>query len=80
MIKDCPVTVTDVDVAEKIFEPNVSTIKGKTTRKTPKAVRNITIAIPPELLQRHKEVDLCMDMMYVNGMGFLVTIDTSIRY
>jgi len=31
-IKDCPVTVEDVDIAEKIFGPDIGTLKGKSVR------------------------------------------------
>ena len=31
-IKDCPVTVQDVDVALKIWGKNIAALKGKTTR------------------------------------------------
>ena len=37
-IQDCPVTVVDINNAEKIFGPDVSYIKGKTTRSRPKTV------------------------------------------
>ena len=46
MIKNCPVTQEDVDVAQKIFGPAISTLKGKSTRKNPKPVINDNIQIP----------------------------------
>ena len=35
IIKDCPVTEKDVNIAEKIFGPDVGMLKGKTTRCKP---------------------------------------------
>jgi hypothetical protein len=31
-IKDCPITIQDIDVATKIWGKNIATLKGKTTR------------------------------------------------
>ena len=36
IICDCPVTVEDIDIAENIFDPDVSTFNGRTTRQRPK--------------------------------------------
>src|SRR5210317_2332452 len=33
IIKNCPVTMEDVNIAEQIYGPDIATMKGKTTRK-----------------------------------------------
>ena len=53
VIKNCPVTAADVDIAEKIYGPAISTLKGKTTRKIPKAMVADEVLIPQELLTKH---------------------------
>ena len=53
VIKNCPVTAADVDIAEKFYGPAISTLKGKTTRKTPKAVVADEVLIPQELLTKY---------------------------
>ena len=81
IIQNCPVTVEDVNIAKKIFGPDMGTLKGKTTRKKPKPVKSDTVEIPPETTkEKHSEVTLCMDLMYVNGMPMFTSIDKSIRY
>ena len=75
-IRNCPVTTTDIALAEKIFGPDIGTLKGKTTRQKPLPVVEDYIEIPPELLRDHQEVILAMDTMKVNGLHFLTTIYT----
>lgn len=80
IIKNCPVTSEDVNIAEKIFGGDIGTLKGKTTRRRPTPVRDDLVEIPPELLLQHQDLTFCMDIMYVNGMPMLTGIDRSIRF
>ena len=57
-IKDCPVTVQDVDIALKIWGKNIAALKGKTTRSKPNPVAKDFVKVPVELLKLHKEVFL----------------------
>ena len=38
LIKDCPVTLKDIEVMEAVYGPDVAAIKGKSTRKKPTVV------------------------------------------
>ena len=49
VIKNCPVTTEDVTIAEKIYGPNPSKLKGKSTCSQPPAVINDDIKLPEEL-------------------------------
>ena len=46
MIRDCPMTVEDVDMAERIWGPDVSYLKGRTVRRTLRAIVSRTMEIP----------------------------------
>ena len=78
MIKNCPVTAADEDIEKKIYGPAISTSKGKTTRKTPKAVVADEVMIPQELLTKHQQHELCIDIMFVNQQPILTSTDKSV--
>jgi hypothetical protein len=80
VIQNCPVTVEDVNISEKIFGPDMSSLKGKSTRRKPKPVRSDLIEIPKEIITKHHDIDLCMDAMYVNECGMLTEIDRPIKF
>jgi hypothetical protein len=57
-IKDCPVTIQDIDVTEKIWGKNIAALKGKTTRRKTHPVAREYVKVPKELLKLNKEVFL----------------------
>jgi hypothetical protein len=79
--QNCPVTVEeDVNISEKIWGPDISSLKGKSMRRKPKPVRQDIIEIPKELIRKHHGIELCMDTMYVNECGMLTAIDQRIKF
>ncbi len=80
MIKNIPISVDDIDRAEKIYGPDIYAIKGKSTRSAPKPVVNNLIEIPKELITKNYKLDLCIDVVYVCGIPFLTGIDKQIKY
>jgi hypothetical protein len=80
VIQNCPVTVENVNISEKIFGPYMSSLKGKSTRRKPKPVRSDLIEIPNEIITKHHNIDLCMDAMYMNECGMLTAIDRTIMF
>ena len=78
-IKNCPVTIEDIKISEKIYGPSVYAIKGKSVRKKPKVVVNDYIEIPRELIKAHQGIILCADIMYIEEVPFLVTVSKNVR-
>jgi len=49
-IKNCPVTTDDIDLTEKIYGPDVASLKCKSVSRYPAPVVNDVIEIPIELI------------------------------
>jgi len=77
MIRNNPITVEDVNIAENIFGPDISVLKGKSTRTKRKVVKEDLIEVPAEIYEKHSDLELCFKTMIVNGMAFLTSIDKS---
>jgi hypothetical protein len=79
-IANCPITIGDIDLADKIYGKDIASLKGKTTRQKPEPVVQNLVEIPSELKEAQHDVDLCVDTMFVNELPFLTTISKRIMY
>ena len=80
LIRNCPIAVEDVNIAEQIYGSDISSMKGKKTRPKAKLVRNDHVKIPPEIKETHDNLTLHIDIMFVNNLLMLTSIDDPIRY
>jgi hypothetical protein len=74
MILNCPVTPSAVQNANRIFGPNHAGVRVRTVQRLPKSVATNYIQIPCALLERHQQVTLAVNVMFLNGVPFLVSI------
>jgi hypothetical protein len=74
MISNCPVTPIAVQNAHQIFGPDLAGIRGRTVRRPPDSVTTNYVQIPGVILERHQLVTLAVDIMFVNGVPFLVSV------
>ena len=80
LIKNCPVTLRDVEIAEDIYGPDIAALKGHNTQKQPPVVTDDQVNIPDKLVTSWNDLTLYIDNMYVLGQVFLTAMDTTIRY
>jgi hypothetical protein len=80
LITNNPITQEDIAIAEQVFGTDISSLKGKTTRKTPSPIVNNYIEIPQKLYMKQDNIILCIHEMKVNGLASLTTISTNIYY
>ena len=74
-VQNCPIRIEDINIAQNIFGPDMTTLKGKSSHKKPKPVLKDLIELPQEILEKHRKIELCIDVMYINGLGLMTAID-----
>ena len=77
-IANCPVTVQDFKTAKRILGPDISSLKGKATRRKPIPAVTEQVEVPTDL-HPDETVALCMDVLFVNKTPFLSTISKKIH-
>ena len=80
IIKNCPVTTEHVDRANDIYGLPIAALKGKATRSKSAIMSKDIIEIPEEIYMKNHKLQLCIDIVYINGMTFLVSIDKEIKF
>ncbi len=73
LITNFPVTVQDVKNGNHIFGSDLANLRGKTIRTKPEHVCIEYVQIPWDFVELHKYVMLVADVMFVNGLPFLIT-------
>lgn len=79
-LHNCDIREQDVRNALAIFGPDLGSLKGKTTRRREPHVMLETQPIPQAVMQRHRQVVVAFDVMYVNEIAFAVSISRAIKF
>ena len=79
VISNCPIKVIGITNAARIFGPNRAGLRGKTVRRKPDRVDTDVISIPRDFYVLHTFVTLTADVMFINGVAFLVTLSPKIK-
>ena len=67
--------------AEKIFKTDVATCKGKSVRPSPPIVTTLDlIELPTELMTAGRNIELAIDVVFINNDSFLHTVDRTLKF
>ena len=80
-ITNCSVTSDDVRRALLIYGPDVASLRGKSTRPPSSHVPPfVATPLPPDIYDSHKNITLCMDFFFVQGLPFLHSISQNYQF
>ena len=81
ILQNIPILQEDVRMAQDIYGPSIPHLKGKTVQRKVQHVEPVKITnVPKTTLDKYKEVTICCDLMYISGIGFLITISRHIMF
>jgi hypothetical protein len=80
LIANCPVSLLDVSNARAIFGPDLPSLRGKPVRRAPAPVVGDYVAVSRSLVEANKVVTLAVNMFFVNGTAFLMTVARRIKF
>ena len=80
-LQNCPITVDDANRALHIHRTDIDALRGKTARTTPDHVPSNQIRpLPSDILEAHRNVTLCFDIFFVDGLAFVATVSRSLHF
>ncbi|KAL7460774.1 hypothetical protein ACHAXS_001215, partial [Conticribra weissflogii] len=79
-LPQCNITHDAIKRANAIFGPDLTGIRGKTTRRKPEAVKSEIVGVPAQIINWNKFVWLAGDVMFVNGVAFVVTVSRGLKF
>lgn len=79
-VTNCPVTVADVKRFFLIYGPDACTLQGKAVKRNGSVPPPVLSDLPDDVLRLHRDVTLCVDIFYLQGIIFLTTISEKIKF
>jgi hypothetical protein len=74
-ISNLPISIRDISDAQTIFGPSIASLKGKSTAFCPESRERVQVNKLEE-----KNLTLTIDIIYVSGEAFLVSLSNPIDY
>ena len=81
MLKNCPISFSDVCNAWEIYGPDLGATRGKTTRQKPLVINDKDIVkVPQEILFKLQDITLCVDVMFMDKLVMFTTYSRRIAF
>jgi hypothetical protein len=78
---DCSVIVVEIiDLAQLVWGREISALKGKMVKKKLSPVHGSDLKVPKDLLKLHKVITMPIDIFFVAGIIFLLTLSQKINF
>ena len=79
-IKNCPVTIDDIDILLKIYGASIPSLKGKSTHRSPPAANTDCIELPPELEVNNRQIELAADLFHIQSIIFPLALSKHVKF
>ena len=80
IISNYQISVADISNAENIYGPLMEIIKGKSTGIKPRPLIKDVIQVPSKIYKNITNIELCIDVLYITGVAFMVSIERQVKY
>ena len=80
MISNYPISVADTSNVEKIYGTYMASIKGNSKSSNPSPVIKDGIRIPSKIYKNNSNIELWIDIIYIYGVSFMVSIEIQVKY
>ena len=77
--QNCSVTRRVIDIANQTHGKCHAAIKGKTTQRQVPQIREETSMVPDHVMQNCKDVTLCCNVFFVNGLTFFASMSLHLK-
>ena len=80
ILRSSNISRDDIANAKHLFGPNHHIKRGKERRMKPIRVEPDYCSVPASIMERHKNLTLVGDVMFVCGLPFLITLSRGVRF
>ena len=80
LLRNCPVSSRDINIAKDIWKANSNIVKGKAVRRQPGHVREGVSPVPADILAKYGQVAIGIDIITVNSIKFFRSISRHICF